>query len=44
MKRKRVDLLQGRLDLLGRKAPALEPLHGRGVCRRIGPIKGALFR
>ena len=44
MKRKRVDLLPGRFDLLGGKALALEPLHGPGGCRRIEPIAEGPFQ
>src|SRR5918992_5271801 len=42
MKGKKIDILQGTLDLLGLKALALGPLHGLGVSSRIEQItKGA---
>jgi transcriptional regulator len=44
MKKKRVDLLQGTLDLLVLKALALEPLHGLGVSRRIEQITKGTFQ
>jgi transcriptional regulator len=44
MKRKKVDLLQGTLDLLVLKALALEPLHGLGVSRRIEQITRGTFQ
>ena len=44
MKEKRVDLLQGTLDLLVLKALALEPLHGLGVSRRIEQITKGTFQ
>jgi transcriptional regulator len=44
MKEKRVDLLQGTLDLLVLKALALEPLHGLGVSHRIEQLTKGTFR
>src|ERR1044072_8291399 len=44
MKRKKVDLLQGTLDLLVLKALALEPLHGLGVSRRIEQMTKGTFQ
>jgi PadR family transcriptional regulator PadR len=44
MKKKKVDLLQGTLDLLVLKALALEPLHGLGVSRRIEQITKGTFQ
>lgn len=44
MKNKKVDLLQGTLDLLVLKALALEPLHGLGVSRRIEQITKGTFQ
>jgi transcriptional regulator len=44
MKRKKVNLLQGTLDLLVLKALALEPLHGLGVSRRIEQITKGSFQ
>jgi PadR family transcriptional regulator, regulatory protein PadR len=44
MKRKKVDLLQGTLDLLVLKALALEPLYGLGVSRRIEQITKGTFQ
>ena len=44
MKRKKVDLLQGTLDLLVLKALALEALHGLGVSRRIEQITRGTFQ
>jgi transcriptional regulator len=44
MKRKKVDLLQGTLDLMVLKALALEPLHGLGVSRRIEQITKGTFQ
>jgi PadR family transcriptional regulator, regulatory protein PadR len=44
MKKKRVDLLQGTLDLLVLKALALEPLHGLGVSHRIEQITKGTFQ
>ena len=44
MKKKKVDLLQGTLDLLVLKALALEPLHGLGVSRRIEQLTGGTFQ
>jgi PadR family transcriptional regulator PadR len=44
MKKKKVDLLQGTLDLLVLKALALEPLHGLGVSRRIEQITRGTFQ
>jgi len=37
------DLLQGTLDLLVLKAPALQPLHGMGVSRRIAQMTRETF-
>jgi DNA-binding PadR family transcriptional regulator len=44
VKKKKVDLLQGMLDLLVLKALALEPLHGLGVSRRIERITKGTFQ
>src|SRR6185503_6073363 len=44
MKKKKVDLLQGTLDLLVLKALALEPLHGLGVARRVEQLTGGTFQ
>jgi PadR family transcriptional regulator, regulatory protein PadR len=44
MKKKKVDLLQGTLDLLVLKALALEPLHGLGVSRRIEQMTKGTFQ
>src|ERR1044072_1127180 len=44
MKRKKIDLLQGTLDLLVLKALTLEPLHGLGVSRRIEQITKGAFQ
>jgi transcriptional regulator len=44
MKKKKVDLLQGTLDLLVLKALDLEPLHGLGVSRRIEQITKGTFQ
>src|SRR5687768_17431505 len=44
MVRKRVDLLQGTLDLLVLKALALGPLHGLGVSRRIEQMTKGTFQ
>jgi DNA-binding PadR family transcriptional regulator len=44
VKKKKVDLLQGTLDLLVLKALALEPLHGLGVSRRIERITKGTFQ
>jgi PadR family transcriptional regulator, regulatory protein PadR len=44
MKRKKVDLLQGTLDLLVLKALALHPLHGLGVSRRIEQMTKGTFQ
>lgn len=44
MKEKKVDLLQGTLDLLVLKALALGPLHGLGVSRRIAQITQGTFQ
>jgi transcriptional regulator len=44
MKEKKVDLLQGTLDLLVLKALALEPLHGLGVAQRIAQITQETFQ
>jgi PadR family transcriptional regulator PadR len=41
---KKVDLLQGTLDLLVLKALALGPLHGLGVSHRIEQITQGTFR
>ncbi len=43
MSGKKIDLLQGTLDLLVLKALALGPLHGLGVSNRIGQITGGAF-
>ena len=43
MKKKKVDLLQGTLDLLVLRALVLEPLHGLGVSRRIEQITKGTF-
>ena len=42
--KKKVDLLQGTLDLLVLKALTLEPLHGLGVSRRIEQITKGAFQ
>ena len=44
MKKKKVDLLQGTLDLLVLKALVLEPLHGLGVSHRIEQITKGTFQ
>jgi PadR family transcriptional regulator, regulatory protein PadR len=44
MKKRKVDLLQGTLDLLVLKALALEPLHGLGVSRRIEQMTKGTFQ
>ena len=44
MKSKKIDLLQGTLDMLVLKALALEPLHGLGVSRRIEQITKGAFQ
>ena len=41
---KKIDLLQGTLDLLVLKALALGPLHGLGVSNRIEQITRGAFR
>ena len=41
---KKIDLLQGTLDLLALKALALGPLHGLGVSGRIEQITKGAFR
>lgn len=41
---KKIDLLQGTLDLLVLKALALGPLHGLGVSQRIGQITKGTFQ
>jgi PadR family transcriptional regulator PadR len=41
---KRIDLLQGTLDMLILKAVSLGPLHGYGVLLRIQQISGELLR
>ena len=41
---KKIDLLQGTLDLLALKALALGPLHGLGVSQRIGQITKGTFQ
>src|SRR5918993_1864229 len=41
---KKIDLLQGTLDLLVLKALALGPLHGLGVSSRIEQITRGTFR
>lgn len=41
---KKVDLLQGTLDLLVLKALALGPLHGLGVSRRIEQVTQGTFQ
>jgi PadR family transcriptional regulator PadR len=43
-KNKKVDLLQGTLDLLVLKALALGPLHGMGVSHRIEQITRGTFQ
>jgi PadR family transcriptional regulator, regulatory protein PadR len=40
---KKIDLLQGTLDLLVLKALAPGPLHGLGVSRRVEQITGGTF-
>jgi transcriptional regulator len=42
--RKKIDLLQGTLDLLVLKALALGPLHGLGVSQRIEQITNGTFQ
>src|SRR5499433_196195 len=44
MTEKKMELLQGTLDLLVLKALALEPLHGLGVSRRIEQITKGAFQ
>ena len=44
MKGKKIDLLQGTLDLLVLKALALGPLHGLGVSSRIEQITKGTFQ
>ena len=44
MSGKKIDLLQGTLDLLVLKALALGPLHGLGVSNRIEQITKGTFR
>ena len=44
MKAKKVDLLQGTLDLLVLKALAWQPLHGLGVAQRIAQITRGTFQ
>ncbi len=44
MAKKKIDLLQGTLDLLVLKALALGPLHGLGVSQRIEQITGGTFQ
>ena len=44
MPTKRIDLLQGTLDLLVLKALALGPLHGLAVSRRIEQMTKGTFR
>ncbi|HVF90489.1 MAG TPA: PadR family transcriptional regulator [Blastocatellia bacterium] len=44
MKNKKLDLLQGTLDLLVLKALALGPLHGLGVSNRIEQITEGTFQ
>jgi PadR family transcriptional regulator PadR len=44
VEKKRVDLLQGTLNLLVLKALALEPLHGPGVSHRIEQIPEDTFQ
>jgi transcriptional regulator len=43
MKKEKLDLLQGTLDLLVLKALALGPLHGLGVSQRISQITSGTF-
>jgi PadR family transcriptional regulator PadR len=44
MKEKKIDLLQGTLDLLVLKALSLGPLHGLGVSQRIEQITRGTFQ
>jgi PadR family transcriptional regulator PadR len=44
MKEKKIDLLQGTLDLLVLKALSLGPLHGIGVSQRIEQITRGTFQ
>jgi PadR family transcriptional regulator, regulatory protein PadR len=44
MKEKKIDLLQGTLDLLVFKALGLGPLHGLGVSQRIEQITKGTFQ
>jgi PadR family transcriptional regulator, regulatory protein PadR len=44
VKEKKIDLLQGTLDLLVLKALALGPLHGLGVSNRIEQITKGTFQ
>ena len=44
MSEKKIDLLQGTLDLLVLKALAVAPLHGLGVSNRIEQITKGTFR
>ena len=43
MSGKKIDLLQGTLDLLVLKALALGPLHGLGVSRRVEQLTSGTF-
>ncbi len=43
MTKQQTELLQGTLDMLILKAPALRPLHGLGVARRIGQVTFGTF-
>jgi PadR family transcriptional regulator, regulatory protein PadR len=44
VKKKKVDLLQGTLDLLVLRALVLEPLHGLGVSHRIEQMTKGTFQ
>src|SRR3954471_3783580 len=44
MKKKKIDLLQGTLDLLVLKALSLGPLHGLGVSQRIEQVTKGTFQ
>lgn len=44
MKRDKVDVLQGTLDLLILRTVQLEPLHGYGIAQRLGQITRGTFR
>ncbi len=43
MSDERSELLQGTLEMLVLKTLSVEPLHGWGICQRIGKISGQVF-